>query len=150
MSRHNTTLLYSFYPRFANAICAILSTKNIFENVARLQHFTICNSSRHVRQTLYCTPIEMWNSTPNFVLFCNNVVDHVCRVLGNSELGAKCGFWVKTRFGILVKGSCIWANQVWPRAILTPSKWPKFKNVLGKSHKGDLPTGWDVFWLKAI
>ena len=75
---------------------------------------------------------------------------HFCRVLRNTEVGAKCDFWVNTRFGILVKGSCIWANQVWPRAILTPSKWQKFKNVLAKSHKGDLPTGWDVFWLKAI
>ena len=76
--------------------------------------------------------------------------EQFCRVLGNCEVGAKCDFWVKTRLGILVKGSCIWANQVWPRAILTPSKWQKFKNVLAKSHKGDLPIGWDVFWLKAI
>ena len=74
----------------------------------------------------------------------------LCCVLGISEIGANCDFWVKTRYEILVKGSCIWANQVWPRAILTPSKWPKFKNVLAKSHKGDLPIGWDVFWLKAI
>ena len=43
------------------------------------------------------------------------------RVLGISNKGANCHFWVKTRFKILVKGSFIWANQVWPRAIL-PSK----------------------------
>ena len=44
----------------------------------------------------------------------------VCRVLGISNIGADRHFWVKTRFGILVKGSWTWANQVWPRAILTP------------------------------
>ena len=58
-----------------------------------------------------------------------------CCVLGICQVGAKCDFWVKTRFGILVKGSCIWANQVWPRANLIPSKWPKFKNVLAKRDK---------------
>ena len=88
MSRHNTKLLYSFYPRFANAICAILSTKNIFENDARLQHFTICSSSRHVRQSLNCTLIEMWNSTPNFVLFCNNVEDPVIFYYENTKVSS--------------------------------------------------------------
>ena len=35
-------------------------------------------------------------------------------------LGADHHFWVKTRFRILVESSFIWANQVWPRAILAP------------------------------
>ena len=48
-------------------------------------------------------------------------------VLDKSHLGADHHFWVKTRFGILVESSFIWANQVWPRAILAP-KNDKNKN----------------------
>ena len=45
---------------------------------------------------------------------------HFCSVLDKSHLGADHHIWVKTRFGILVKSSFTWANQVWPRAILAP------------------------------
>ena len=45
---------------------------------------------------------------------------YICSVLAISYLGADHHFWVKTRFGILVESSFIWANQVWPRAILAP------------------------------
>ena len=47
--------------------------------------------------------------------FCN-----ACPVLDKTYLCADHHFWVKTRFGILVESSFIWANQVWPRAILAP------------------------------
>ena len=56
----------------------------------------------------------------NFYVILNETVLQVCSVLDKSHLGADHHFWVKTRFRILVESSFIWANQVWPRAILAP------------------------------
>ena len=52
-----------------------------------------------------------------------------CPVKAKSTLGANHHFWVKTRFGTLVKSSNIWANQVRPRAILA-TKNDKNKNKI--------------------
>ena len=70
----------------------------------------------------------------------------LCRVLEKINIGADGHFWVKTRFGILVKGSCIWANQVLPRANLTTQKW---KCPPKKPYRCS-PTRWGVFRQKAI
>ena len=56
------------------------------------------------------------------------IIRTICSVLGKSHLGAGHHFWVKTRFGILVESSFIWANQVWPRAILAPKNDKNNKN----------------------
>ena len=73
-------------------------------------------------------------------------------VLGKTYLGADLHFWAKTRFGILVKSSIIWANQVWPRAILKANNDPH-PNVFWtlpfrcSPHKGVLAkNGKKPFW----
>ena len=76
--------------------------------------------------------------------FFGNFKKQCCCVLGKTLIGADGHFWVKTRFGILVKGSCIWANQVWSRANLPPKKW---KCPPKKPYRCS-PTRWGVFWQK--
>ena len=60
-------------------------------------------------------------------------LNHLCPVLGKTYLGADHNIWVKTRFRILVKSSIIWANQVWPRAILTPKNDPLLNKRVSKN-----------------
>ena len=66
---------------------------------------------------------DCWNSTgPVLFLFGFFATErvHICRHLAKSLLGANCNFLVKaTSFGILVKSSSVWTNQVWDRVVLS-------------------------------
>ena len=89
-------------------------------------HSQACCRSAHqlnylLFSLIYWNLLFYWNeSRESFEVKMENSLGHFCPALAVSYLGAHHHFWVKTRFGILVESSFIWANQVWPRAILAP------------------------------